>query len=63
MQLNEVRHSGCYFCGNMKEQFLKSAVRRVIHRNGREDSAAPVALCSICIAASVIDMRAAPKEP
>jgi hypothetical protein len=58
----EVKHGGCYFCGGRDEQLLKSVVRRVIHRNGREDSAAAVALCSICIKADVVDLRVAPKE-
>lgn len=54
------KHGGCYFCGTVNEPILKSVIKRVIHRNGREDSAAPVALCSVCIKADVVDLRVTP---
>ncbi len=57
----ETKHGGCYFCGTFKEPVLKSVVRKVIHKSGREDAAAPVALCSVCIKADIIDMRAVPQ--
>ena len=58
----EVKHGGCFFCGSLKEPILKSVVKHVIHRNGREDHAQAVALCSVCVGAPVIDLRAQPKE-
>lgn len=56
----EVKHDGCFYCGSRDEQVLKSVVRLVIHKNGREDAMAPVALCSVCIKADVIDLRVQP---
>lgn len=56
----EVKHNGCYYCGSRSEPILKSVVKRVIHKNGREDSGQPVALCSICFKADVIDLRVSP---
>jgi hypothetical protein len=58
----ETKHDGCYFCGSRGEPILKSVVKTVIHKNGREDHMAPVALCSVCIKAPVIDLRAAPQR-
>lgn len=55
------KHGGCYFCGTTSEPILKSVVKRVIHRNGREDPIAPVALCSVCIKADVVDLRVTPQ--
>lgn len=60
--MQQVKHDGCYYCGSRNEPILKSVVKRVIHKNGREDHAAPVALCSICIKAPVIDLRAQPQS-
>ena len=58
----DIKHGGCFFCGNMKEQLLKSVVKHVIHRNGREDHAQAVALCSQCVKMPTIDLRVQPKD-
>lgn len=55
-------HDGCYYCGSLKDEFLKSVRRKVIYKSGNSGTMA-VALCTVCIKADVIDLRVAvPQE-
>lgn len=56
----EVKHGGCYNCGNDQQPVLKSVIRPVINIKGmRDTSTMGLALCNSCLPIEVIDQRIA----
>lgn len=56
----EIKHGGCYNCGNDKQPILRSILKPIINKKGdRDTSANGLALCVACALLDVIDMRMA----
>lgn len=56
----DVRHGGCFNCGNGTQPVLKSVMKPIINRKGERDtSTTGLALCDACVQVPVIDMRLA----
>lgn len=52
------KHSGCFYCGNQSQEFLKSIVKQTINLKGNVEShTMGQCLCDNCVGLPILDMR------